>query len=404
MTLRILILTNGPLCRNPRVVKEAETLGRAGFHVEVVGVANHPRSAEIDLLLCRGAPFRVAPIVLLPGSGPASFGRRLEVRFWRELATRFGFRTIHSLGPARSLWAEARRRTADLIIVHNEIGHWTGLRLAARGRLVAADIEDWHSEDLRPEDRRSRPLSLLREIERRLLTECCYTSTTSHSLADRLHEHYGGKRPAVLTNSFPLQPTPRTPRNPSAAVPVRFFWFSQTIGPGRGLEQFFTAWDRMPPPSQLTLLGEDRGQFAATLMGGLSPARRDTVQTMEPLPPDELPGEIARHDVGLALEDASVASRDLTITNKILQYLNAGLAVVATSTAGQREVLAHAPDAGVFIDPANPSNTVRVLNDLLAARASLASRQRTARRLAEDVYSWELEAPKLLRLVELALR
>ena len=38
---RILIISAGHLCRNPRVVKEADALGRAGHDVTVLTVRNH---------------------------------------------------------------------------------------------------------------------------------------------------------------------------------------------------------------------------------------------------------------------------------------------------------------------------------------------------------------------------
>jgi len=51
---------------------------------------------------------------------------------------------------------------------------------------------------------------------------------------------------------------------------------------------------------------------------------------------DDLLSRIAEHDIGFAGEMPHCRSRDLTVTNKILQYLLAGLAVVASGTAGQR--------------------------------------------------------------------
>ncbi len=109
------------------------------------------------------------------------------------------------------------------------------------------------------------------------------------------------------------------------------------------------------------------------------------------------------HDIGLALEQSFIANRDLTITNKILQYLNAGLAVVASDTRGQREVLAHAPDAGVMVKLAETADLAQTLDRLLADRHALAWHQAAARRLAEQVYCWEKEAPRLLDIVERAL-
>src|SRR5690606_12231108 len=108
--------------------------------------------------------------------------RRARVRLARDLASRGGPATIHALGPAAALLRAARARPADLTIVHNEIAHWAGLRLLDAGRRVAADIEDWHSEDLLPADRVGRPLDLLRRTERDLLHRAAYVTTTSESL------------------------------------------------------------------------------------------------------------------------------------------------------------------------------------------------------------------------------
>jgi len=283
--------------------------------------------------------------------------------------------------------------------VHNEVPHWVGARLLADGRRVAADIEDWHTEDLLPEERRGRPLTRLRAVERQLLHQAAYVSTTSHALADALHLRHGGRPPIVVTNSFPLQPAP--PRRTSA--PPAFFWFSQTLGPGRGLEPFLTAWRMTRVPSRLVLLGQPRPGFVETLLADLSPAQRAHVALLPLVPPEQLPAVIARHDIGLALEQASILSRDLTITNKILQCLNAGLAIVASDTAGQREVLARSPAAGLLISLDEPAHLAVQLDELLADRVALASRQHAARRLAEDTYCWEREEPRLLSAVAGAL-
>jgi glycosyltransferase involved in cell wall biosynthesis len=396
---RFLFVTHGPLARNPRVVKEATTLGNAGFAVTVLGIRDHRPSVLLDRAIVAGAPFVHEQIDLL--DGPIAWLRRARVRFAREVFRRHGPASIESLGPAAPLLRAAHARPANLTIVHNEVPHWVGTRLIAEGRLVAADVEDWHSEDLLPTERAHRPLSLLRTIERTLLHRAAYCSTTSHALADALHARCGGRRPDVFTNAFPLQPDPR--RGPPGHPPA-FFWFSQTIGPGRGLESFLAAWRLTRHPSRIVLLGETSRDYAAHLLALLPVQRRADVTLLPLVPPAELPAVIARHDIGLALEDPAIPSRDLTITNKILQYLNAGLAVVASETAGQREVLARSPDAGVMAVTSSPAVFAATLDSLLAGSAALQTRQRAARRLAEETYCWEREAPRLVQCVRGALR
>ncbi len=395
---KILVVTNGPLARNPRVVKESTTLANAGYDVTVLSIRNHAPSEPLDRELTRGLNLRHEQLDMLPGGGLAVFRRRLALWIARDAAKRFGWKSIHSLGPANALLARMKSLPADLTIVHNEVPHWAGTRLLAMGRRVVADIEDWHSEDLLPADRLQRPLSTIREVERTLLQKCA-TTTTSHALAEGLHARYGGRRPTVVTNSFLLQPDPHRPQ--ANRVPS-FFWFSQTLGPGRGLEVFLRAWQLTTTPSQLVLLGDDRGDYARTLLSSLPQERRTAVSFLGLVPPSELPALIAQHDIGLALEDKSIVNRDLTITNKILQYLNAGLFVIASDTAGQREVLANT--AAGFVDSfADPAASAKRLDALLADRAALAAGQRAARQLAESHYSWEREGPRLIAHIEQAL-
>ena len=401
---KILVITNGPLARNPRTYKEVSALGHAGYDVTALTVRNHAPSEPNDLALMRDAPFR--RIALDIGSseqhlGLRAFRRRGSQWLARKIACFTGWQTPRALGPMGPLLRLARRLPADLTIVHNEVPHCVGRRLMDEGRLVAADLEDWHSEDLLPEDRLSRPLRLIRETERDILHRAVYTATTSHALAAALHARYGGTRPHVIANSFPLQPAPAA--RSATDGPPAFFWFSQTLGPGRGLESFLAAWSLTRHPSRLVLLGETRPGFDTEILARLPADFRARVTFLPLLPPAELPALIARHDIGLALEQSFILNRDLTITNKILQYLNAGLAVVASDTAGQREVLAHDSTAGVIVATHETTAFAATLDALLADRAALARRQTAARHLAESVYCWEREAPRLVALVAAAL-
>ncbi|ATC65702.1 glycosyl transferase family 1 [Nibricoccus aquaticus] len=399
---RILIISSGHPCRNPRPVKEATTLAAAGYDVTLLTPSPDPALALLDKELLKGRHFRHE---IVPA--PHSFSQRLRQWLARRLVAR-GYESIHALGNPAALLRAARVNHADLVIVHNELPHWIGTRLLASGQPVAADFEDWHSEDLLPADRTHRPLKLLRATERKLLHRARYVSTTSHALADALHARYGGPRPEVLTNAFPLQPAPSVSQpstlNSQPAPPPSFFWFSQTLGPGRGLEAFLAAWKLTTAPSRVVLLGEPVPGFEQKLLAPLSSAQRTCIRFLPLVPNAALPALIAEHDIGLALEDPAIVNRDLTITNKILQYLNAGLALVATDTAGQREVLACSPDAGLILPRiADATEHARLLDHLLADSSALLARKQAARLLAETQYCWEKESPRLLALVEKAL-
>lgn len=389
---RILILSSAPLCRNPRVLKEARTLAAADHAVTVLTVASRPEFEALDRALL--ANERFAKIAVR-----RSFVSRASTWLARHTATR-GIESPQAFGPAAQLRKQAVAFPADLIIAHTELAFCVAADLAARGRRVAVDFEDWHSEDLSPAAQPLRPRRLLRRVEIELLRRSAYATTTSAALSAALAEYAGSKAPAVITNSFPLE-SPVAHLN--ANQPPAFFWFSQTIGPDRGLEAFLDAWVLTLAPSRVRLLGDISRHYAEQLRRRVPVARQSQLEFLPLVSPDELPKIIAEQDIGLALENQLPRSRDLTITNKILQYLNAGLPVIATGTTGQREVLSRAPEAGQIVDFGQPRNAAAQLDELARNAERRMRMGVAARRAAEMIYSWEREAPKLLALVAAAL-
>ena len=105
---------------------------------------------------------------------------------------------------------------------------------------------------------------------------------------------------------------------------------------------------------------------------------------------------IAEHDIGFAGEMKYCRSRDLTVTNKILQYLLAGLAVVASDTAGQLEVAANASGAVAIYPSGNVQALADALNGFLSHPDRLADAKSKALRAAEHTFCWEKNANLLV--------
>jgi glycosyltransferase involved in cell wall biosynthesis len=264
-------------------------------------------------------------------------------------------------------------------------------------------VEDWYSEDLLYADRQSRPLKLLRQAERFALEHAVYSSATAQSMADALTAAYRCPPPIVIRNSFPLQPRSRADAPANTGAPS-FIWFSQTIGPGRGLELFLAAWARTTRPSRVYLLGDERPGYRRKLLDRLPPARRGDLHFIPLVTPEQLPAKLAEFDLGLALEPHWPLNRNITITNKILQYLNAGLAVIATDTAGQQEVMRAAPDCGLLVTAHETTECAERLDALLGDPVRLRAMQLAARAAAAREFCWERETPRLLDAVGRALR
>jgi glycosyltransferase involved in cell wall biosynthesis len=275
------------------------------------------------------------------------------------------------------------------------------------GRRAGVDMEDWYSQDLLAGARAQRPLGLLRRLESELLVKGAYATCPSRAMSQALVAAYGGKSPTVIYNAFPaaertaIDGVRKDRRN--TAVPS-IYWFSQTLGPGRGLEDLIAA---------LPLLDRD---VEIHLRGRAAPGMNEWIRSQTPdrwhervflhplVPNEELLSRLAEHDIGFAGEQKYCRSRDLTVTNKILHDLLGGLSVVASDTAGQREVAMQASGAVTLYEPGNPAALAQALRRLIDSPDGQARAKAASLQAAEQTFCWERQETVLLRHIQEALR
>jgi glycosyltransferase involved in cell wall biosynthesis len=393
----------------PRPVKEAAALTRAGYDVEVWGVWFDDELAKRDRQIARREGIRFRPAVDIRKCQPiAGFAVRLRRRMAAEAYRRTGAFSPELLGyGVRRTVRQAIRYEADLTIVHQEAGLWIGEQLLKLGRNVGVDLEDWHSEDLLAEDRAARPVDELRRLECAVLKQSQYRLTTSHVLATALAKAAQTSAPTAIYNTFPWADRSTLDgqaidrhgdRTPS------FHWFSQTLGRGRGLEWLMRALALVEAPLQVHLRGNHSPATAAWLHELCPPRLRNSLHLHGTVPNAVLLSRISEHDVGLALEDPMIASRDLTVTNKVFQYLLSGLAVIASDTAGQREVFNSCPTAGVVVRYGDDAALAEAITRWAANPTEMSTAKKAALNAAQRLYCWERQEKVLVAEARAALQ
>ena len=408
---RIVLISGSSLCHNPRVVKAATTLAHGGYDVHVLGAWLEADLKARDQAMIEQAPFRFEPVldVTLPGLHRTATHtlRRARRKVANTVYGLTGWQSRDQLGYGIGrLLARSRALAADLYIAHSEPALYVAWRLMQDGRRAGVDMEDWFSEDLLPESRRRRPLRLLRFLERELLVRGVYASCPSRVLSEALAKEYGGKPPIVLYNAFPW--TDRNAidgrckdRRDTAIASI--CWYSQTLGPGRGIEDLVGAMPLLKYDAEIHLRGHPAPGMVDWIRGRIPERWRQRVFFHPLVANEELLSRIAEHDIGFAGEIPYCRSRDLTVTNKILHYLLGGLAVVASDTAGQREVAMQADDAVALYQPGNPAALANALDGLLASHALLAHAKSTALQIARDFLCWEGQERTLLASIAATL-
>jgi glycosyltransferase involved in cell wall biosynthesis len=292
---------------------------------------------------------------------------------------------------------------ADLFVAHSEQAMAVGVELLRAGRCVGVDFEDWFSEDLLPEAQRHRPLTLLRSLEKALLVNGSYSSCPSRAMSAALAEENKCKAPTVIYNAFnwaerqQIDGAQRDRRNRRLRS---IHWYSQTLGRGRGLEDLLAALPLLKNKAEIHLRGEPANGFEEWLKSHIPESWRDKIFLHGLVTNAEILSRVSEHDIGFAGEMPYCRSRDLTVTNKILYYLLAGLAVIASDTTGQREIAEQAPRAILLYPAGNSTELAAKLDSLLASAENLRATKVNALRAAEQTFCWERQERVLLGTVE----
>ena len=392
--MKIVIFTQSPISKAPRVVKEANCLVRNGFEVTVFSLWYETKIIQKDFELL-DSRITYQPGIDISIQNVKSAFCRMKRRVFRELVCFFGIQSKHALGYGYNQYLKKLYAAkANLYIGHEEMSLALAKHLILQGFNVAFDFEDFHSQDLLPKDRKYRPIKLLSYLEGFVLNNSVFCTTTSDSLANELSCKYKSKTPETIYNSFHscnINKMSGHLRNSNTLV-----WISQVIGPGRGLELFLNAITLSNLYFELTLIGKKDIDFCE-LITRTSPKNLKLVFS-DYILPNQIASELAKFDLGLAFEEINPKSRDLTITNKVFHYLNSGIAILATNTSGQLEIKEKTNGAIALVN-FNPREIAKRLDQIFSDKGKLDFMKSQSKYFGNEVFCFENEENKILRLV-----
>jgi glycosyltransferase involved in cell wall biosynthesis len=400
------------LASTPRVVKEATALAQAGYAVRVVhargGLARW-RTFDSELTLPPGVQRSVIGWSQSePGERSLYQRSRWRHRLWRAAPTFLrdvpgvAERVLGRLYP--ELWRMAADQVADLYIGHYPAGLAAAATAALQHQtLLGFDSEDLHAQEGLPVQSSTR--TWVAALEARLLPRCVHLSAASELIAEALRASYGCPLPVTVRNTFP-EPSACTaaPTRERQDQGLALYWFSQTIGAGRGLEWTIAALARVRGDVHLYLRGEISNSERARLVAiATQHGCTGRVHFLQPVRPEQLHVCSQAFDIGLALELSESPSRDLTVTNKLYQYLQAGLASIASDTAGQSAVLRQIGMDSCVVRQQDVAELARAVQELLDDPAKLALVRAQARAAASGALAHTHDQHALVQSVRHAL-
>lgn len=396
---------------NPRLVKEADALHNAGYRVHIIAGRSHAASDKFDAAIFKDAQWSYTLVDF--ESGVRTYAQKVIRKITRFIVGHF---------PNAPLWLHARahhaavaqishaasRVPADLYIGHTLAGLIAAANAAHRNRArLGFDAEDFHTQETAEIMADSNEQNTVRRIEKTLLPRCIHLTAAAPLIAESYAQTYGIPLPVTVQNVFPLSESPEAPSPiPEAHQPARFYWFSQNIGEGRGIEAMIQVLARMKTPADLTLRGDL-----------FNPAYKDALNTVAletefkgqlHFCPPEKSTEMARlaadHDIGLAIEPNYPPNREVCLSNKFYTYLLAGLPIAYTKTRAQCALGAELGDAAMLINFDDPNDAANKLDDWLNDNDRYTSARRTSWHFGKTRFNWDYEQKALLDAVSCSLK
>jgi hypothetical protein len=252
------------------------------------------------------------------------------------------------------------------------------------GVRFAIDLEDFHSgEQSGPGSALAHALA--ERIEADVLPRAAFATAGSPMIAEAYEAKYG-VAPMPIHNTFSVSFGPRA----NTGVPLRLYWFSQTLGPGRGLDDVVSAIGRAGVDAELHLRARPIPEYAARLRAhqkAVAPSLKLVIH--DPASPDRMVELAQGYDLGLSVEDTEVMSRRLCLTNKIFTYLAAGVPVLMTATPAQSRLAEDLGAAAVLYDSGKIDTLATILRRWVADAGTRCTATQAARSAAERRWHWE---------------
>jgi glycosyltransferase involved in cell wall biosynthesis len=299
----------------------------------------------------------------------------------------------------------AAAEPADLYIAHCLDALPAAARAArCHGAKLGFDAEDDHVGELADTPENQLDIAIRRQIEAEFLPQCHHLTASSPGIARAYAERHGVTMTPIL-NVFPLSQAPSGPAAGSCGRPLSVYWFSQTIGPGRGLECFIKALGKIRGGVTLSVRGSDFLGYSAQLKRlAARIGVTDAISFLPSAPPDEMAKLASQHDVGLASELSTPPNRAICLSNKIFTYLLAGIPLLMSNTPAQREIAHELGNAARVVDLADPDSTAAAVAAWALNEQALLVAKHTAWRIARARFNWDREKELFLRSVRQTLQ
>ena len=394
---KILIATASHLSSCPRLIKEAQLLTKQGYKVIVVYLESIPRISILDQNIQVNNP-EWEFVSIKWGNAIDNIISKLTYRIFKF----FNQQSVYIQSTSKVLITTILNFKADLYIAHHP-SVLVAVALAAKLHKAkySYDIEDAfpYVEDGRFLDN---PDKTILEIEKEYIPNTAFTTSASPLYSDLYLKNYNLKsKPIDLLNVFDINTNEVKYIDRKDLKKVSLYWYSQTVGLNRGLQDLFTAVNELPINSfELHIRGNCEISVRENLISLIMVREHiPNIFFHDSVSIEELEERNKEHDIGFAIEVNSSLNKDMCISNKIFDYLRSGLMLVATNTRGHQYVINDLQNESIVYSPGDTITLSNELNKLIANPEQIKQAKTKSLQLAQEKYNWTNHSNELVNRI-----
>lgn len=399
--MKILLISHSEICYNARLLKAADYFHSKGWDVTVfnpvVGLASEAtyrnflatrtwKVIENDISKRSVRSWIKWFLVSVTHVFVRFTVEKLNVNIWNDYYLNKGLLFAPSMGSNYSI-----------VLVHLIDNLSFAMRFKRRdGTKVIYDSQEYFVGQYDAFD--PKHSKWVKENEKKNIQLVDYLLTTTEVMRQRLIADYEFTNPSYRVRNVPtkLQSNLQFTSEPVADKVLKIVWHGMGIflNNRRGLHIILEAialcqsnvklyFQGNISPSQLDLLNEYLERLNIT----------QKVALVAPADPDQIVESLKGYDVGVTGELPEEDNQRLTSSNKLFDYIHAGLAIISSNTLGLAETI-NEFDVGYLYEPGDAKELSKQIDYLATHPIVLASYKQNAIKAAEKLF-WETDYDQL---------
>jgi glycosyltransferase involved in cell wall biosynthesis len=410
---KILLISNNEICYNARLLKAADFFHKNGWEVTVFNGVTGLASREIYEDIKKSRPWRIIENDISKGDDKSKFKwlitsllhkfiefsiDKMKLPFWKA----------YYLNKSLLLRPKLTRVKYDFILIHlvDNLPFAIQLKNKLNAQVIYDNQEYFVGQYAAFEKDK---FNWVKEVQKKHLAEVDILLATTNVMLNQLRKDHDLKIPSFRVRNVPSMQTTAVRNDRSSDQEFDHLNVLKLVWHGMGI--YFN--NRRGVHILLHAIAQCNANVHLYLQGNLTETQKSIYESCEnslnlkgkvtflpPAHPDQIVPSLTKFDVGLTAELPEELNQELTSSNKLFDYIHAGLAIISSDVLGLAETIDEF-DVGLKYEPGNVAELSDKIDQLAADRTQLNKFKQNSK-IASSQLFWELDYSGILQLVKKA--